>query len=234
MKFLKIVALCLVTLIHNVYAQPITLIGATQVAARYRFENDASLVDLLARWAVISRYEVTFVGQHDLPIVAELKAIETFNFKDAVVSAMGAYKTHNFGVVMIAQIDDTKRHLYLTSRTAAEQAQLLQPKDLQQDTAFSVKDADTSLMQVLVRWAKQAGYQSVINEQPVNLDVFPRHSTRYSDFSLLNETKSFTTQSPFKDAVSQLIILYTGRSLAPFNVVVDESTKRLNIVSLVK
>lgn len=232
MKILRnIILLCSAAVLNSlVYSQPIQLISTPKLEIRYRYENDSSFLDLIQRWAINSRYELTFTGRNDLPVVPELRKVQAITLREALEKALDSYKGYNLNVVMLARIDDKNKHVYLSSVTPEEQAKVLQPKT----TDFAVYETDKSLMQVLVRWANQAGYQTMINEQPVNLDAFPRHPTRYADFTLIESAKKFKTQSSLKEAAGQLVILYSGISLSPFTIRVDELAKQMKINSLSK
>ena len=230
MGLLKIIILGSYAVLMSQFAhsQSIQPVSSSKIESRYRFENDASFVNLLQRWAIIHRYEVTFTGRSELPLVPELQSIQALTFREAIEKALDSYKNHDFGVVMYARIDDEKKHLYLSSATAKEP--IKQTRDqIAVESGFFVRETDKSLIQVLVRWASQTGYQTTINGQLVNLDVFPRHPTNYPDYNLIDSAKTFKTQSSLKEAVNQLLIFYTGRWLAPFMISIDESTKRMSI-----
>lgn len=214
-------------------SQPVKSTEVNRIESKYRFENDTSLVNLLQRWTIISRHEMTFNGRHELPIIPELQTIEATTFREAIAKALIAYRGYELDVVLTAWLDDAQKHLYLSSISKIEQTKPVVSK-ITTGAGFSVNSDDKSLMQVLVRWATQVGFSTTINEQPVNTDVFPKHPTRYFDYTLVSSAMTFKTQSPMKEAISQLLVLYTGKSLSPFQVIVDESTKQLIIVSLVK
>jgi hypothetical protein len=212
-------------------SQSVKLTPSPRIETKFKFEDDTSLLNLLKRFTAIARYEFTFSGVHDLPLIPELQTIDAMSYREAIEEALGAYKNRNLNIVMEARIDNEKKHLYvITSQVAAK----LQKSKETTQTGFAVSENDKSMMQVFVRWASHSGYQSFINNEPVNLQVFPRHVSRYPDYSLVPATKTFKTQSKLKDAIGQLISLYTGISLDPFTVRVDEENKRLYIVSLVR
>lgn len=234
MRILKIaIFLLLITLSFFGKSQSIKLVSSTEIETRYRFEDDTSLLNLLQRWCLLANYELTFNGSHELPLIPELKTVKAVEFREAVVNALSSYKNYNLNVVMQANIDDKKKQLYLSTSMQNQQA-MAQNQAQTPVEGFSVAEADKSMIQVIVGWATQAGYQSYINNQVVNLQVFPRHVSRYPDYSLINAAKTFKTQSKLKDAISQFIAMYSGISLEPFTITVDEFTKRLQIVSLVK
>lgn len=212
-------------------SQTMQLISAPRLEAKFKFENDTSISNLLERWTAIARYEFTFTGVQDLPLIPEVRKIEAVSYRDAIEQALGAYRNSNSNIVMEARMDTVKKQLYVSTSKLAPKVQK-PPEAL--PTGFTLTDNDKSMMQVFVRWATQVGYQSYINDQPVNLQVFPRHVSRYPDYSLIPVTKTFKTQSQLKDAISQFIALYTGISLDPFTVRVDDVNKKLYIVGLVK
>lgn len=225
---------CIAIAVFDVRAQSVRLKSEQRIHSRYRFEADGSLLDLFQRWVTLANYEMTFNGRYELPLIPELRSIEAVTLRDGVEQALSAYRGYDLDVLLLARLDVDKKHLFLSSSSRAETAKLAVSKLNMVGTGFNVLTTDKSLMQVLVRWAVQAGYKPVINKQQVNLAIFPSHPSRFMDYTLIGEVQNFKTASPLKQAVAQLLILYTGRSLAPFNIQVDDASKQLNIVSLVK
>jgi hypothetical protein len=204
--------------------------------ARYRYEADDSLIDLFARWALLAGYDMSYIGSYDLPLVYELKYIKANTLREAVEQTMASYKNYKLNVYLNARIDDKNRHLYLTSASlvSADKMKVAEPKQSPKlPTGFEVNSDDKSMMQVIVRWATQMGYTSIIDDRPVNIAVFPKHPTLYPDYSLINEVKNFKTNDTLKEAINQFLLLYTGKPLTPFKVTVDEERKQLIIIGLV-
>lgn len=226
-----IVALGLVLTSAFANGQEIQLKMEGQLPKKYRLEGESSLIDLLHRWVQISRYDLTYTGVHDLPVVPEIKVINEAVLHDAIGQVMGVYAKYNLGVFFSIRIDNKSKHVYLTSGKTAEAISPNRP-DEKPPMKFAVGDADKSLMQVLVRWATLSGFQTQINNQPVHLDKFPLHTVKYSDYSLIDSAKKFGTNAPLKEAARELLLLYTGLPLAPFKIDVDESTNQMHIMGL--
>lgn len=204
--------------------------------SRYRYEADASLKDMFARWVLQAGYDMSYEGQYELPLVYELKYIKANTLPEAVEQTMASYKNYKLNAYLNARIDDKTRRLYLTSASlvSPDQMKSTEPKIVPKlVNGFAVNSDDKSMMQVFVRWATQIGYTSIINDLPVNLAVFPKHPTLYPDFTLVNEVKNFKTDATLIEAVKQFLILYSGKPLPPFKVIVEDEKKHLIIIGLV-
>ena len=191
MKYFKVAFFVfLVSLGIHGKAQSIQVKTESRLVAKYRFESDTSLLNLIQRWTVLAGYEFTYHGTQELPLAPEIKNIEAVTYSEAIEKALGAYKNLNLDVVM------------------------------------------QSMMQVIVRWANQSGYQTFINGQLVNLQMFPRHVSRYPDYSLIPEARKFKTKGILKEAIGLFIALYSGISLAPFSIRIDDANKKIYIDGL--
>ena len=212
-------------------AQSIQLKTESRLVAKYRFESDTSLLNLIQRWTMLAGYDFTYHGTQELPLMPEIKKIEAVTYSEAIEKALGAYKNLNLDVVMQANIDAEKKHVYLKTISISQPQKGIQKLEIA-DSGYSVIENDKSMMQVIVRWANQSGYQTFINGQLVNLQMFPRHVSRYPDYSLIPEARKFKTKGILKEAIGLFIALYSGISLAPFTIRIDDANKKIYIDGL--
>ena len=142
-------------------AQSIQLKTESRLVAKYRFESDTSLLNLIQRWTMLAGYDFTYHGTQELPLMPEIKKIEAVTYSEAIEKALGACKNLNLDVVMQANIDAEKKHVYLKTISISQPQKGIQKLEIA-DSGYSVIENDKSMMQVIVRWANQSGYQTSI------------------------------------------------------------------------
>lgn len=84
--------------------------------------------------------------------------------------------------------------------------------------SFVSKPSDKTALQLIARWAKQAGYEMQLNNEPVN-NSFPKHKVSYADVPL-TKLQAIQPAATFASAVYALRTQFTA---AKFDALVFEA-----------
>lgn len=125
----------------------------------------------------------------------------------------------------------------VATQPAAAQAQVSPPVAVSPQSAipavatFSLNPSDKSLIGVLTRWAKQAGYQTQLNGTAVDSATFPVHSAAFTDFGLTQAAQSLKPVGTFVAGLQGIMGAFANQDLSQFKMQLLSEKRVLVITS---
>ncbi len=97
--------------------------------------------------------------------------------------------------------------------------------------AFALNASDKSLIGVLTRWAKQAGYQTQLNGTAVDSATFPVHAAAFTDFGLTQAAQALKPAGTFVVGLQGIMGAFANQDLSQFRMQLLNDKRVLVITS---